>query len=136
MKPYPTPPSNMFKSADVNLTTDIIPQTIINAISEKNRLLSSKTDEYGELIEASAQAEREYNIAFANKMTALKMDGMPVTIIPKLTSGDLTVANFYYEFRIAEGVQRACLQRIQDIRSQIDSLRSLLSWKKVEMSGQ
>ena len=130
------PPWPSKGSADVNLATDIIPQTIINALGEKNRLLSSKTDEYGELIEASALAERDYNVAFANKMTALKMEGMPVTIIPKLTAGDLTVAKFYYNFRIAEGVQRACLQRIQDIRSQIDSLRSLLSWKKVELSGQ
>jgi hypothetical protein len=118
------------------LTTDIIPQVIINAIGDKNRLLSSKTDEYGEKIEATAQAERDYNVAYAKKMVTLKMDGQPVTLIPKLTSGDLTVANFYYKFRIAEGVQRACLQSIQDIRSQIDSLRSLLSWKKVELSGQ
>ena len=44
------------------------PQEIINGMSRKNLLLQSKNEELLILSEKKAQAERNYNVAFAKEM--------------------------------------------------------------------
>ncbi|OEU68437.1 MAG: hypothetical protein BBJ57_02410 [Desulfobacterales bacterium PC51MH44] len=112
------------------------PGEIMAGLSEKNRMLSAKNDEYIELIEKRAQAERLYNIAVAEKTIALKLDGNPATLIDKLVKGDKTVSKLKYEFDVCQGVEKACLNVIHNLRSAIDTYRSLLSWLKAELQSQ
>ena len=44
------------------------PQQIMDGMAEKNRMLSMKNDELVKLYESYAEAEREYNIAYAKKL--------------------------------------------------------------------
>ena len=76
------------------------------------------------------------DIAVAEKTMRLKMDGNSITLIDKLVKGDKLVSDLKLKFDIAEGVEKACLQAIKDARSAVDSYRSLLAWKKAEMTGQ
>ena len=54
-------------------------------------------------------------------------------MIRDLAKGDSVVAKLGYEHDIAEGVLMACRERIKDIRTGIDTYRSLLAWQKAEL---
>lgn len=111
------------------------PQQIMDGLQEKNRQLTSKNDELSELYEKLAEAERQYNIAYAQKVTTLRMDGEPITLAKDLAKGDKVIADLFYKMRIAEGVLNACREKIKDLRSAIDTYRSLLSWLKAELES-
>jgi hypothetical protein len=114
----------------------ISPQEIMDGLAEKNRLLSHKNDEYATLVEERAGNEREYNIATARKTMELRGKGEPIGLVDKLVKGDNLCAQLKYEFEVSLGVEKACLQSIKNLRSAIDTYRSLLSWLKSEMTGQ
>jgi len=108
------------------------PQEIMNGLAKKNRQLTDKNEEYKLLVEKYATAKRDYNVALAQKMTAFKIDGEKVTLINKLSQGDPIVAGMCYKMDIAEGVMKACLESIKDIRESIGSYRSILTWLRME----
>ena len=108
------------------------PDNIMNGMQEKNRLLTAKTDEYIILSERAAQANRDYNTALAKKMLELRIDSQPTTLIPVLAKGDKAVSELKYQLDVAEGIVNACRESIKDIRSAIDSYRSILTWKRAE----
>jgi len=112
------------------------PAEIINGLAAKNRLLTAKNDEYIELAEKKAQAERDYNIEVRTKTLMCRSDGDPVTVISTLVKGDQVVAKLKFDLDVATAVERACLESIKDLRSQIDTYRSLLSWLKAELQSQ
>ena len=109
------------------------PQEIINEMSKKNLLLQSKNDELLILSEKKAQAERAYNVAMATETLKLKETGHPITIITTLCKGNKTVSDLKYALDVADGILRACQESMRDIRSAIDTYRSILSWMKEEL---
>lgn len=109
------------------------PSQLMEGLAEKNRELTTKNDELLRLYKDYAEAERQYNIGYAEKITRLRMDGEPITIAKDISKGDKVVSDLFYKMRIAEGVLNACRERIKDLRSSIDTYRSLLSWLKAEM---
>ena len=112
------------------------PAAIMNGLADKNRLLTAKNQEYIDLAEKKAQAERDYNIKVRVETMDLRSSGEPVTIIPTLVKGVVIVANLKFDLDVASAVERACLESIKDLRSQIDTYRSLLSWLKAELQSQ
>ena len=110
------------------------PEQIMRVLQDKNRELSTKNDELVTLVNAAADAEREYNIAYATEVLKLRIDSHPVTIIPALAKGDPKVADLRFKSAVAEGVLDACRQRIKDIREAIGTARSLLTWMRAELS--
>lgn len=112
---------------------DLTPNQIMTGMAEKNRQLSMKNTELGELSEKKAAAERDYNIAFAKEIMNLKLEDEKVTLIQNLAKGDKTVAELKYKADIADGVYRACTEKIRDIRTSIDTYRSILSFLKEEL---
>ena len=112
------------------------PSDIMSGLASKNRLLTSKNEEYAGLAEKKAQAERDYKMMVRQEILKHKSDGHPVTIIPKLVDGQKIVAELKFKLDVAAAVERACLESIKDIRSQIDTYRSLLSWLKAELQSQ
>lgn len=112
------------------------PAAIMNGLSEKNRMLTQKNDEYINLVEDRAQAERAFNMAAAEKTLEYKAEGHSITLIDKLVKGDKSVSKLKFEFEVKLGIEKACLEVIKNLRSQIDTYRSLLSWLKAEMTNQ
>jgi len=112
------------------------PSDIMSGLASKNRLLTSKNEEYAGLAEKKAQAERDYKMMVRHSILKHKSEGHPVTIILKLVDGQKIVAELKFKLDVAAAVERACLESIKDIRSQIDTYRSLLSWLKAELQSQ
>lgn len=111
------------------------PDEIMRGMSQKNLLLQSKNVELLELSEKRAQAERDYNVTVAVETLNLKTEGHQVTLIPTLCKGNKNVSDLKYSFDVADGVYKACLESIKDIRSALDTYRSLLSWMKAELES-
>ena len=109
------------------------PQQLMNGLADKNRELTAKNDELQRLYKTHAEEEQTYNIAYAQKIIRLRIDGEPITIAKDLAKGDKVIAGLFYKMRIAEGVLNACKERIKDLRSSIDTYRSVLSFLKAEM---
>ena len=105
----------------------------MDGMAEKNRVLSIKNEELAELSEKKAAAERDYLVMYAKRVMDYKLEGEKITLIPFLAKGDKVVAELKYKADIAEGVYRACIEKIKDLRTQIDSYRSLLSFLKAEL---
>ena len=112
------------------------PAEIMNGMAAKNRMLTQKNEEYLTLVEKRAQAERAYNIALAHKTIELKTEGNSITLINTLVKGDRVVADLKYTLDVAYGIEKACLESIKDIRTQVDTYRSLLTWLRAELTGQ
>ena len=107
------------------------PQNIMDGMAEKNRLLTSKNDEYTSLAETEAQKERDYQQALATKILSLRSEGTPVTILKDIAKGG-HVAHLKFEWDVAAAITKACLNAIKIHTSAIDTYRSLLSWEKAE----
>ena len=108
------------------------PQQVMDRLVLIPTLLSEKNDNYLSLMKLRSKSEGEYNIAVAKKTLELKQDGNSITLIDKLVKGDKVVANFKWKLDVAYGVENACMQSIKDLRSESDSLRSLLTWLRSE----
>ena len=112
------------------------PAEIMNGLAAKNRMLTQKNEDYSDLAEKKAQAEKEYKIMVREQILRHRSDGHAATLIPKLVDGQKHVADAKFKYDVAYAVERACLESIKDIRSQIDTYRSLLSWLKAELQSQ
>jgi len=108
------------------------PDELMRGMSKKNLLLQEKNDELLKLSEKKAQAERSYNVEVAKTTLRLKPDN-PATLVPTLVKGDDTVSGLKYDLDVADGVYRACLESLRDVRTAIDSYRSMLSFEKEEL---
>ena len=111
------------------------PNKYLQGLETKNQLLSSKNDEMIELVKQHAKAEYDYNVAFAEKVLILKTDNHPATLIPKLAAGDRVVADLKMKMVIAEGILNANQNSCKDLRSSIDTYRSILTWMREEKRG-
>ena len=109
----------------------ITPDEIIRGMADKNRMLTQKNEEYVELSEKRAQAERAYSIAVAKETLKQKAEGQSITIIDKVVKG--SVADLKYTLDASEGVLKACLNSIKALTIAIDTYRSLLTWLRAEM---
>lgn len=112
---------------------NMTPNDIMRGMSKKNLLLSQKNDELLVLSEKKAQAERDYNITTAEATLRLKREGHAITLITVLCKGDRIVADLKYSYDIADGVHKAAIESIRDVRTAVDTYRSILSFQKEEL---
>jgi len=103
---------------------------IEHGITTKNVLLNEKNTEYSRLVETRAQAKRAWKMAYVKKM--LELTDIPVTVRKSHVEGDREVSKLEMKYEVSLGIERACLESMKDLRSQIDAYRSFLSWKKAE----
>lgn len=82
-----------------------------------------------------AKAEREYKIALQKEMLKLKTDGYKVTIIPDMARGNEIVANLRFNRDVAESTYYCCRDGIKYLETEIDILRSQLTWLRAEFKN-
>jgi len=108
----------------------------MQGMSDNKRLLASKNAEYLRYNQQWADAKEAYAVALKQKLLALRARGEPVSLAKDLARGDRNVAQLEKHMIVAEGIMKACKESMEDIRSDQDGLRSLLSWLKAEMQSQ
>jgi len=107
------------------------PVEIIDAMYKKGAMLNAKSEELESINESIALAEKSYNIALSGKMMEFKVDH-GVSICEKLARGDPVVADLKLSLDKHIVIRDACKRVISNTLSQIDILRSDLSYQKEE----
>ncbi|MCP3930129.1 MAG: hypothetical protein GY705_13635 [Bacteroidetes bacterium] len=109
--------------------TDIV--AIKKAYYDKLQELEKKDDEKIDLATNTATTEKVYSIARGQATAALRIDGIPTTLIKDLVNEKTATKKFDHE--IAKAVLKAHDSSLKVMYSKVDYLRSLLSSAKREM---
>lgn len=82
-----------------------------------------------------AQTEMSYKIRQAQEIFKLKAEKYPATLIMELVKGNEEVARLRLERDIAESSYFVALDAINNLRSEIEILRSKLTWLRNELKN-
>jgi phosphopantetheine adenylyltransferase len=104
-------------------------------LDDKKQRLSIKNEEYSELAQKRAEAERNYHIAYRQEMLKLKTKGEAATTMKELVRGVRAVADLKFEFDVASAIEKACLESLRNIREGIGADRSILTWLRQEKTN-
>jgi len=108
------------------------PDQILQSMADKVRWLGKKNQEYRQLAEDRAEAERNHSILVAEKLLRLKGEHA-ATILKDIVKGDKGVADARFKLDIAEALVKACQQSMRSLAAGIDVDRSELAWLKAEL---
>lgn len=82
-----------------------------------------------------AKTERDYRVREAQEILKLKADGFKVTIIQEVAKGNEEVADLRLKRDIAESAYYTALQAMENLRLEIEILRSKLTWLRAEFKN-
>ena len=106
------------------------PEDIINIMYRKGRESDMKEQEHKKFGLEFIEAERDYNKALSMKMLALKAEGHAISTCEKLAKGDPLIADLKFEMDKRDILRDSCKKLMANIYTQIDILRSDLSFQK------
>ena len=111
------------------------PTEIINKLENAMLALQHGNTELKMLGVNKAKAERDYKIALNKKILQLKAEKLPATLIQGLSRGDESVAELRLQRDIAESSYFVCLDALNNLRLEIEVLRSILTWMRNELKN-
>lgn len=83
-----------------------------------------------------ARREHVYRIAVAKKEIQLrKIDKYPANLVYDIARGDEQVAKLRLDRDIAKIDFEVCKEGLRNIRAELEALRSLLAWDRVELKN-
>jgi hypothetical protein len=110
------------------------PLEIEKGMIRSNIKLQNAIEEFPSLIEKSALATKEYEMALSAKILQLKLEKTPITIIPKLASGDEVVAELKFKASIASEMVKVQYKKVKALETAISSYQSMHSLRRIEYS--
>lgn len=81
-----------------------------------------------------AQAEKAYRVRLAEEILKLREEKYPATLIIELAKGNEDVAELRLQRDVAENSYYACISATENLKLEIDSIKSKLKWVRAEMS--
>lgn len=111
------------------------PQQIIEQMEIARQALTRGNTQLKTLAINKAEAERNYRIRKAQEILKLRAEKYPVTIIQDVVKGDKEVAELRLKRDIAESYYYTCISAIENLRLDIEILRSKLTWLRVELKN-
>lgn len=82
-----------------------------------------------------AQAEKAYRVKKTEEIMKLKAEKYPATLIMELVKGNEEVAELRLQRDVAESAYNSCLNAIDNVRLEIEVLRSKLTWIRNELNS-
>lgn len=82
-----------------------------------------------------AKTEKEYKIRQAQEILKLKAEKYPATLINDLVKGNEEVADLRLKRDIAESSYFVALEAMNNLRLEIEILRSQLTWMRTELKN-
>ena len=111
------------------------PQQLMNNLDSCILALSKGNTELKTLGLKKAQTERNYRIALAQEMFKLKTEKYPATLIIYMSKGNESVADLRLQRDIAESSYFVALDAVNNLRSEIEIIRSKLTWMRAELKN-
>lgn len=82
-----------------------------------------------------AQTERNYKVKQAQEILKLRADKFPATLIQDLVKGNEEVADLRLKRDVAESAYFTALEAMNNLRLEIEILRSKLAWERTEFKN-
>jgi len=82
-----------------------------------------------------AQAEKAYRVKQAEEILKLKTEKHPATLIMEIVKGNEEVAELRLQRDIAESAYHNCISSIDNLRVEIDAIKSKLNWLRVQLEN-
>jgi len=82
-----------------------------------------------------AQAEKAYRVKQAEEILKLKTEKYPATLIMELVKGNEEVAQLRLQRDLAESAYHNCISAIDNLRVEIDAIKSKLNWLRVQLEN-
>lgn len=111
------------------------PNEIIGRLDRSIAALGRGNLELKTLGVKKAECERLYRTALAKKMLKLRLDKYPVSLINDLARGDEEVSKLRLNRDISESKYYCCKSSMDNLKIEIEVLRSKLAWLKVEFKN-
>ena len=111
------------------------PQELLNRLDTCVQALSRGNAQLKTLGLEKAKTERDYRVREAQEILKLKTDGFKVTIIQDMAKGNEEVAELRLKRDIAESAYYTALQAMENLRLEIEILRSKLTWLRAEFKN-
>jgi hypothetical protein len=109
------------------------PQGIINKLNECVQALSRGNTQLKTLAINKAKTEKLYRVKQAQEILKLKTEKYPATLIMELVKGNEDVAELRLKKDIAESDYYTCISSIENLRLEVEILRSQLTWLRTEL---
>ena len=104
---------------------------ILNTLECAKNTLDNLTKELAEVTKEKSIAEKEYNIETEKQIERARAEKIQATLIKDIVKARM--AEKYFKVRILEVKETYILNRLRNERSNIEILRTILSYKKEEM---
>lgn len=111
------------------------PMEIFNKLEQCVAALSRGNIQQKTLGLEKAKTERDYRVAYNQKMLELKMEKCQATLIVTIAKTDPVVAELAMKKDIAESAYYTCISAIENLREEISIMRTKISWLKEEMKN-
>ncbi len=111
------------------------PQQVMDALIKAQNELVRLNDNYKSFGIQKEKAERKYRIELQKKLILLRAERVPSSIIQDLAKGDEIISQFRLERGLAENNYFTCKEAMNNKRIEIESLRSILTWQRVELNN-
>ena len=108
------------------------PAEIEKGMIRTNIKLQNAIEEIPELINAAASVEKDFEMALSRKILSLKLDKIPITIIPKIASGDEVVSSLKFKATVAAEMVKIQYKKIKAYETAISSYQSMHSLRRIE----
>lgn len=111
------------------------PQEIIDAINKAKYELSKLNDNLKNFGIQKEKAERTYKIELRKELLRLRLEKIPSNIIQDIAKGDEKISQLRLERGLAENNYIVCQEALRNKRLELECLRSLLTWQRVELNN-
>lgn len=111
------------------------PQGLISQLDTCTLALSQGNIEQKQLGLKKAKAERDYRIKYNQKMVKLKLEKCQATLITSLAKSDPEVAELAMQRDIAESAYYTCISATENLRLEIEIIRTKLAWLRTELKN-
>ena len=111
------------------------PQSLIERLDQCVAALSRGNTQMKTLGLEKAKTERNYKVKQAQMILKLKSEGYPATLIMELAKGNEEVAELRLKRDIAESSYYVGIQAMENLRLEIEILRSKLTWMRTELKN-
>lgn len=111
------------------------PQSVFEKLEQCNLALGRGNTQLKTLGVEKARTEKEYRIKYNQKLLELKLNKCPTALIIALAKSDPEVSELVMQKEIAESSYFTCISAIENLRLEIEILRTKISWLKTEMGN-
>lgn len=117
------------------MNRELTPGELLNDIGRMSNELTKKNMELSKLALRKDSTETIYRQELSKELLRLRVEKIPVAIINDIAKGNPKISKLRYERSLAKSNYFICISAIENLRLQIETKRSQLTWLRAELNN-